>query len=83
MLSFGCTGNKTIFWLILSLLLYLGGMVWFGSFFIARWENWPMEDRRVILFCVILSFTLNLWDLLSELFVKYRYKKAVNQIENQ
>ena len=81
MLSAGSTGKKTIIWLIISLLLYLLGMGWFSYFFTVRWGNWPVDDRSVILGCIILSFTLNLWDLIRELVMKYRYKKAVNQIE--
>ena len=83
MLSLEGAGGKMIFSLVVSLVLYLGGMAWFCSFFIERWKNWPMDDRCVILVCVILSFTLNLWDLLCELYMKYRYKQAINQIKNQ
>lgn len=83
MLLVGRTDKKTILWLIISLMLYLGGMIGFSCFFIVRWEKWPIEDRSVILVCVMLSFILNLWDLIRELIMKYRYKKAVNHIENQ
>lgn len=82
MLSVGSTGKRPFLCLGISLMLYLGGMIGFSAFFIERWKKWPMADRRVILVFVILSFLLNLWDLIRELTMRYHYKNAVNQIKN-
>lgn len=72
--------KKRVSGFVASLGIYIVGMIWLGSFFVQRWERYPMDDRILILSCIYFSLTINLWELIGDLRINYRYDDIIKQL---